>query len=110
MAAARWVSTCVNIKEVVRMSYYTGPSELELMPLRLWIAVHSDAFGDIELRDSISRKVRLLFTHQQKNAIVAAYNAAPLSGRRFIEQTIRDIDPSAAESLRGSAQRSDLQD
>ena len=97
--ASRYQLPNVEVKEVVRMSYYTGPSELELMPLRLWIAVHSDAFTDIELRDSISREVRLLFTHQQKSAIVAAYNAASSMGRQFIEQTIREIDPSAAESL-----------
>ena len=54
MAAARWINinyqlSNVEVKEVVRMSDYTGPIELELMPLRLWIAVHSDAFTDIEL-------------------------------------------------------------
>jgi hypothetical protein len=104
--AARYQLPSIDVKEAIRMSYYTGPSELELMPLRLWIAVHSDASNDIELRDSISREVRLLFAHQQRSAIVAAYNAAPSGGRQFIEQTIREIDPSAAESLRGSAQGS----
>jgi hypothetical protein len=97
--ASRYQLTNVDVKEAVRMSYYTGPSELELMPLRLWIAVHSNAFTDIELRDSISREVRLLFTRQQKSAIVAAYNAASSMGRQFLEQTIREIDPSTAESL-----------
>jgi hypothetical protein len=106
--ALRYQFPGIDLKEAVRMSYYTGPSELELMPLRLWIAVHSDAPSDIELRDSISREVRLLFTHRQKTAIVAAYNAAPLAGREVIERTIREIDPSAAKSLRGSAQ--DLKD
>jgi hypothetical protein len=108
--ASRYQLPSIDVKEAVRMSYYTGPSELGLMPLRLAIAVHSDAFSDIELRDSISREVRLLFTHQQKSAIVAAYNAAPSAGRQFIEQTIREIDPSAVESLRASAQRSYFQD
>jgi hypothetical protein len=104
--ASRYQLPGVDVKEVVRMSYYTGPSELELMPLRLWVAIHSDALSDGELRDLISREVRLLFTHQQKSAIVAAYNAAPSEGRQFIEQTIREIDPSAAGSLSGDAQRS----
>jgi hypothetical protein len=108
--ASRYQLPSIDVKEAVRMSYYTGPSELDLMPLRLWIAVHSDAFSDIDLRDSISREVRLLFTHQQKSAIVAAYNAAPSVGRQLIEQTIRDIDPSAAESLRASGQGSHLPD
>jgi hypothetical protein len=98
----------IDPKEALRMSYYTGPSELELMPMRLRVAVRSDAFSDIELRDAISREVRLLFAHQQKPAIVAAYNTAPSVGKQFIEQTIREIDPSAAESLRASAQGSHL--
>jgi hypothetical protein len=106
--ASRYQLPNIDVKEAVRMSYYTGPSELELMPLRLWTAVHSDAFSDSELRDSISREVRLLFSHQQNSALIAAYNAAPSMGRQFIEQTIREIDPAAAESLRGSAQRSSL--
>ena len=104
--ASRYRLLGIDAKEAVKMSYYTGPSELELMPLRLWIAAHSDAFSDIELRDSISREVRLLITHQQKSAIIAAYNAAQSAGRQFIEQTIREIDPSAVESLRASAQKS----
>jgi hypothetical protein len=108
--AWRYQLSGIDVKEAVRMSYYTGPSEVELMPLRLWIAVHSDAFSEIELRDTMSREVRLLFTHQQKSAIVAAHNAAPSAARQFIERTIREIDPSAAESLKGSAQGSDLQD
>ena len=98
--ASRYQLPGIDAKEAVKMSYYTGPSELELMPLRLWIAARSDAFSDIELRDSISREVRLLITHQQKSAIIAAYNAAQSAGRQFIEQTIREIDPSAVESLR----------
>ena len=104
--AARDQLPGIDAKEAVRMSYYTGPSELELMPLRLRVAVHSDAFSDVELRDSISREVRLLFAHQQKSAIVAAYNAAPPAGRQFIEQTAREIDPSAAESLTTNARGS----
>jgi hypothetical protein len=103
--ASRYQLPGIDAKEAVKMSYYTGPSELELMPLRLWIAAHSGAFSDIELRDPISREVRLLFTHQQKSAIVAAYNAAGSAGRQFIEQTIREIDPSAVESLRATTQK-----
>lgn len=79
---------CVDANEAIKMSYHTGPSE------------PGDAFSDIELRDSISRKVHLLFTHQLKSAIVAAYNAASSGGRLFIEQIVREIDPSAVELLR----------
>jgi hypothetical protein len=102
--ASRYQLPGIDAAEAIRMSYYTGASELELMPLRLWIATHSDVFSDIELRDSMGRDLRLLITHQQKPAIIAAYNAAQSAGRQFIEQTIREIDPSAVEWLRATAQ------
>ena len=89
---------CVDAKEATKCPIIRNPASLELMPLRLRIAVQSDAFSDIELHVSVSRKVHLLFTHQQKSAIVAAYSAAPSGGRLFIEQTVREIDPSAVES------------
>jgi hypothetical protein len=104
--ASRYQLPGVDAKEALKMSYYTGPSELELMPLRLSIAAHSDPFNDLELRDSISREVRLLLTHRQNSAIIAAYNAAQPAGKQFIEQTIREIDPSAVESLRAAAKKS----
>ena len=100
--ASRYRLAGIDVKEALKMSYYTGPSELQLMPLRLLIAAQADPFSDIELRDSISREVRVLFTHQQKPAIVAAYNAAPPAGRRFIENRTVEIDPSAVEWLRAT--------
>ena len=104
--ASRYQSLGVDPKEALKMAYYTGPSDLELMPLRLWIAAHLDAFSDIELRDFINREVRLLITHNEKSAIIAAYNAAQSAGRRLIEQTVREIDPVAVESLRANTQKS----
>jgi hypothetical protein len=103
--ASRYRTLGVDPKEAVRMSYYTGPSELELMPLRLWIAAHLDAFSDAELRDFINREVRLLITHNAKSAIITAYNAAQPAGRQLIEQTVREIDPTAIESLRVTTQK-----
>ena len=57
----------------------------------------------VATRLDATREVHLLFTHQQKSAIVAAYNGAQSAGRQFIEQTIREIDPSAVESLRAKS-------
>jgi hypothetical protein len=38
-------------------------------------------------------------------AKIAAYSAAQSAGREFIEQTIPEVDPSAVESLRATAQK-----
>jgi hypothetical protein len=100
--ASRYQFPDINATQALKMSYYTGPSEWDLMPLRLRIAAHSDTFTDIELRDFIRRDVRLLLARQQKPAIAVAYNAASPAGKRFIEQTVGEIDPSVVGTLRAA--------
>lgn len=90
----------VNQIEALRMSYYTGSSELYLVPLRFSTAINIRAFEDPDLRLSISRDVRLLLQTQQTSVIAAVYNDAPPAAKQFIEQAIRDIDPSALDLLR----------
>jgi hypothetical protein len=98
--ASGYPSAGVDTIKAVKMSYYTGPSEQELIPLRLRVAAHSEFISDIELREFISRDVRILLTRHQDSAIVTAYNAASSSGKPFIEQAVREIDPSALKLLR----------
>jgi hypothetical protein len=98
--ASRYPSFNSNATEALKMSYYTGPSEQDLMPLRLRIAMNSGVFTDSEIREFIARDLRLFLAQKQKSAITAAYNAASPAGKQFIEQTIDDIDPSALDSVR----------
>jgi hypothetical protein len=97
--ALRYSSFDFNAKEALKMSYYTGPSEQDLMPLRLRIAVNSDAFGDVEVRQFVSRDLRLLLERKHKSEIAAIYDASSASGRRFMEQLLGEIDPSALGTL-----------
>jgi hypothetical protein len=85
--------------EALKMSYYTGPSEPDLMPLRLRIAAQADVFNDIEMRQFVSRDLRLFLARKQRSVVAEAYDAASPAGKRFIEQTVRDLDPSVAKSL-----------
>jgi hypothetical protein len=88
-----------NATEALKMAYYTAPSEQTLMPLRLQIATRADRFDDIQIREFISRELRLLLRQNQKDAIANAYKTASSAGRRLIEQTIADSDPSFANTL-----------
>lgn len=106
--ASRYPLPGIDATAALKMSYYTGPSDLKLMPLRLQIAVHSEALSDIELRELISRDVRVLLAHQRNSAIASAYNVASSAARVFIEQTVGEIDPLVAKSLRTSAPRQSL--
>jgi|HubBroStandDraft_4_1064222.scaffolds.fasta_scaffold15504_2 hypothetical protein len=90
--------------EALKMSYYTGPSELQLMPLRLLVTVQLDALNDSELQLLARRDIRLLFAHQGEPVVIQAYQSATPAGKHFIEQVIGEIDPTFVESLRGGAQ------
>jgi hypothetical protein len=93
-----------NPTEILKMSYYTGPSDPSLMPLRLRLMAHLDAFGDSELQQFASWDLRSLIARKQAAAIAEVYGEASSAGKRFIEQTVADIDPSVVELLRSKAQ------
>ena len=106
--AARDPSPGFNATEALKMSYYTGPSEQDLMPLRLHIATYSDVLADTELRQFATRDLRLFLTRHERSAIAEAYDAASPPGKRFIEKTVGEIDPSALVLLRAGAQKKSL--
>jgi hypothetical protein len=97
--ASRFPSLGFDATEALKTSYYTGPSEQDLIPLRLRIAVHSDRFSDVEIRQFVGRDIHFLLARKEKPAISEAYGAASSAWRSFIEQTVRDIDPSALGAL-----------
>jgi hypothetical protein len=83
----------------LKMSYYTGPSEHELASLRLWIAARLMDSSDAELQQMMRRDLRLLVSSHETAAIASAYADAPAAGKRFIEQSLNELDPSALGSL-----------
>jgi hypothetical protein len=86
----------------LRMSYYTGANETELIALRLPLAVRSDALGDPDFQQLVSHDVRVIVTRKPelKPVILAAYRDALPTGQQFIEQTLQEIDPTLLASLR----------
>jgi hypothetical protein len=85
--------------EALKMSYYTGPSEPRLMPLRLLVTAQLDEIKDSELQLLARRDLRLLVTHQGKPAVVQAFQSATPAGKQFIEQAVKEIDQTFAQSL-----------
>jgi hypothetical protein len=85
--------------EPLKMSYFTGPSERPLVSPRLQIAVQLDGSKDVEMRQFISRDLRMLLAQNRKSAIAEAYNVASPANKGFIESIIRDIDPSALDVI-----------
>jgi hypothetical protein len=90
----------------LKMSYYTGASELSLVPLRLKLALQSDAFEDPEIALFVRRDVRMILTQKPelRPSLVAAYSDASIGGRDFLEQAVTEIDPSFLPTLHATGQ------
>jgi len=97
--ALQYPSGRLSPLEPLRMSYYTGPSDQRIVPLRLQLAARADGFGDIEIREFAVRDIRMLLAAKQYRAIAHAHEIASNAGKQFIEQTVHDIDPSAATNI-----------
>lgn len=102
--ALRYPSVNLNSDAALKMSYYTGPSEQYLIPLRLQIAARSDFVRDVELREFVSRDLNFLLSRQEDSAVVAAYNAASSVGRTFIERAVGNTNPSVLKLLHAAGQ------
>jgi hypothetical protein len=100
--ADHYSSVGVDATETLKMSYYTGPSETGLIPLRLKIAAQAGNFDDIEMKQFASRDVRFLLTQNQSPALADAYNAASPAGKHFLDQAVGDIDPTALQKLKAN--------
>jgi hypothetical protein len=103
--ASRFPSLGGDAIELLKLSYYTGPSNQELVPLRLETAIRLESFSDFEVRQLISRDIRLLLSQKRDATIAKIYNTASANAKSFMEQTIRDIDPSAVDKIRTSGQK-----
>jgi hypothetical protein len=91
--------------EALKMSYYTGPSDLSLMPLRLLVAARVEALSDADIQQLVSRDLHLLLTHNQKAAVTQAYQRATPAAQRYLTKALADIDPAYLELFRAGAPR-----
>jgi hypothetical protein len=91
-----------EVSSALTMSYYTGPNEIVLMPLRLLVATCSDVINDAELKALVARDIQLIITHEQnlKPVILTAYRNASPSGERLIETVVSDLDPGLMATIR----------
>lgn len=97
--ALRYPAENVDPVEALKMSFYTGPSEQTIIPLRLWLATQLNKLDDVEIHEFIARDIRLLLAKKQHVAIANAYSVASPVGRRLIEQTVGDLDPAELSAL-----------
>lgn len=88
---------------LLKMSYYTAPNELGLLPLRLYVALGNDAVvSEPELREMVKRDISLVLSRQPalRPALFAAYRTASVDGKIFAERLISEVDPDYLKTMR----------
>jgi hypothetical protein len=108
--AALYAMPDIKAGEALKMSYYTGPRGQDLMPLRLRIAIRSEAYSDNELSEFIEQDLRVLLSQQKRSTLAAIYGMAPPTGKLFLERAVSIIDPSAIQSLHTDSAKPSLPD
>jgi hypothetical protein len=90
------------IIEALKMSYFTAPNDAQLMPLRLYTAVLSDALSDPDLKELALGDVRLMLIRRAdlKASVLLAYKRGSSLGKAFLEEAAQSIDPQFLSVLR----------
>ena len=99
-----WPSEIANR---LNMSYFTGPNEPALTPLRIRIATRSTAIADAELQNQVAQEIRAITLRRQdqKPSLLAAYRDASPEGKQFIETTVGDLDKNLLAAIRAISNR-----
>lgn len=103
LLADRYKPAGYDAAALLKMSYYTAPNDLELLPLRLNVALTADSTaGDAELWDMIRRDIRLVLTRQPRlqPALIAAYRSASPARKLVAERLIAEVDPGYLKTIR----------
>ena len=90
-----------QVAELLKMSYFTGPNFLEVVPTRLQAVATSSVLDDPDLQELARGDMRLILTRRPdlRSTIVDAYRRGSPAGRRFIEDSTKTIDPKFAAAL-----------
>jgi hypothetical protein len=91
-----------KVSTALRMSYYTGANEIELIPLRLSLAINVSMISDMDFQQLVRHDIRIVVTRKPelKSAVLDAYRHALPVGQQFIEETLKEMDPSLLSMLR----------
>jgi len=88
----------------LKMAFYTGPSEISLVPMRLLVAARSTSLSDADIQQFVRRDIRLILLRipELKPAIQIAYRVANPANKQIIEKAVNEVDPAFVESLRAA--------
>ncbi|MFC7700641.1 hypothetical protein ACFQX9_28620 [Bradyrhizobium sp. GCM10028915] len=101
-------STRYDLIALLKLSYYTAPNDLTLLPLRLTVVFGTGSVAsEPELRELIKRDVKIALADQPalRPALLAAYQSAGADGKAFADNLISELDPSYLDSMRARTSR-----
>jgi hypothetical protein len=87
--------------DALKMSYFVAPNDPLLMPVRLDTTTLFDALSDPDLKELALGDLRLMLTRKTdlKTAVISAYRRASSLGKKFLEESVRSIDPTFVPML-----------
>jgi hypothetical protein len=87
--------------EALRLSFYTGPNEVELIPRRLFVSVQPDMLADPDIERLVRHDIRVALTHAPniKPAVLAAYRQASPQGKRLLVEAVAEVDAEFVREL-----------
>jgi len=86
--------------EALKMSYYTGPNDLALIPSRMKMAVQSPAIADPDFQSLVLGEVLSVVRQPAlQSAIVSSYRQASPDGKRFLESAVGRLDPALVSKM-----------
>ncbi|HMJ49698.1 MAG TPA: hypothetical protein VK440_03905 [Burkholderiales bacterium] len=85
----------------LRMSYYTGPNEVALIPFRLMLSLTSPAISDNDFQQLVAHDLRTIVNRRPelKPAVANAYRSASPEGQQFVRDALKDLDPNLLSGL-----------
>jgi len=89
-----------DVAALLKLSYYTAPSDLALLPLRLTVALGEvSTANEPELRELVQRDIKIALTKQPnlRPALVAAYQSASAEGKSMVNNLIAERDSAALQ-------------
>ena len=92
------------IVEPLKMSYFTGPNQVDLIPTRLNLVSRINAIGDPDLQELAAGDVRAILTRfaDLRPLLVTAYAQGSAAGKKLLEDSAKAVDPTFAGRLRGA--------
>ena len=84
-----------SVTELLKLSYLTGPNEMDLVAMRLAVVARGRALDDADVRQFARHDLENVLQHAAdlRPAIVEAYRRGSPRGRQFIAAAVGELDP-----------------